>query len=54
MAAATDESGRAFGDITAVPTLFVFGADGKLARIFYGAPPELHELVGKTIDTLVR
>jgi len=53
-ATATEESGRAFGDITAVPTLFVFGPDGKLARIFYGAPPELHEQVGKTIDTLVR
>jgi thiol-disulfide isomerase/thioredoxin len=53
-AAATDESGRAFGDITAVPTLFVFGPDGKLAAAFYGAPPELHEQVGRTLDTLVR
>jgi thiol-disulfide isomerase/thioredoxin len=53
-AAATDEAGRAFGDITSAPTLFVFGADGKLARTFYGAPPELHEQVGKTIDRLVR
>jgi thiol-disulfide isomerase/thioredoxin len=53
-AAATEEAGRAFGDITAVPTLFVFGADGRLARTFYGAPPELHEQVGKTIDGLIR
>ena len=53
-AAATDETGRAFGDITAVPTLFVFGANGKLAKVFYGAPPDLHEQVGKTIDSLVR
>ena len=53
-AAATEQSGRAFGDITAVPTLFVFGADGKTARIFYGAPPDLHDQVAKTIDSLIR
>jgi hypothetical protein len=45
---------RAFGDITAVPTLFLFDRDGKKARIVYGAPPELHDSVGKALDALMR
>lgn len=53
-AMATEDAGRAFGDITSVPTLFLFGPDGKLVRVFYGAPPDLHEQVGKTIETLIR
>jgi thiol-disulfide isomerase/thioredoxin len=53
-AMATPEAGRAFGDITSVPTLFVFDREGKTARVLYGAPPDLHEQVGKTIESLVR
>jgi hypothetical protein len=53
-AAATEAAGRAFGDITSVPTLFVFAPDGRTARIFYGAPPDLHEQVAKTVDALIR
>ena len=45
---------RAFGDITAVPTLFLFDRDGKKARIVYGAPPELHDTVGKALDELMK
>ena len=41
-AMATPESARAFGDVTAVPTLFVFDRDAKTAAVFYGAPPPLH------------
>lgn len=33
---------RALGDVTSVPTLFLFGPDGKAAGVFYGAPPTLH------------
>ena len=33
---------RAFGDIGAVPTLFLFGADGRTEQVFYGATPTLH------------
>ena len=32
-----------FGDLTAVPTLFVFDRGGRLVRTFFGAPPSLHE-----------
>jgi thiol-disulfide isomerase/thioredoxin len=51
----TPEVARAFGDISAVPTLFLFDRAGRAAAIHYGAPPELHaaaeaqlaELLGK-------
>jgi thiol-disulfide isomerase/thioredoxin len=45
---------RAFGDITAVPTMFVFDRAGKTARVTYGAPPDLHEQAGKLLDGLTR
>ncbi len=35
----------AFGGVSAVPTLYLFGRDGKTARIFYGAAPDLHKQV---------
>lgn len=44
----------AFGDVAAVPTLFLFDAAGKTARIFYGAPPSLHEEVEAMVASLVR
>ena len=43
---------QAFGDITAVPTLFLFDRTGKTARVLYGAPPDLHDEVGKLLTTL--
>jgi thiol-disulfide isomerase/thioredoxin len=33
---------RAFGDVSAVPTLLLFDRQGKAAAAFYGAPPTLH------------
>ncbi len=44
----------AFGDITSVPTMFLFDRSGKSARILYGAPPDLHQQAEKTLDGLVR
>ena len=38
----TPELARSFGDISAVPTLFLFDRSGKTAGVFYGAPPTLH------------
>jgi thiol-disulfide isomerase/thioredoxin len=32
----------AFGDITSVPTMFLFDRSGKTVRVLYGAPPDLH------------
>jgi len=45
---------QAFGDIVAVPTLFVFDRAGKTARVLYGAPPDLHAEAEKTLDGLTR
>jgi thiol-disulfide isomerase/thioredoxin len=44
----------AFGDITAVPTMFLFDRAGKTAHVLYGAPPDLHEQVGKYLDELMK
>ena len=43
---------QAFGDITAVPTLFLFDRTGKTARILFGAPPDLHDEVDRLLSTL--
>ena len=45
---------QAFGDITAVPTLFLFDRAGKTARVLYGAPPDLHAQVGTILDGLIK
>jgi thiol-disulfide isomerase/thioredoxin len=48
----TPELARAFGDVSAVPTLFLFDADGRAAGTFYGAPPSLHAEVESTLAAL--
>ncbi len=44
---------RAFGDLGAVPTLFVFGRDGRTAAVHYGATPTLHADAEKTLAELL-
>jgi thiol-disulfide isomerase/thioredoxin len=44
----------AFGDITSVPTLFLFDRSGKAGRVLYGAPPDLHQQAEKTLDGLMK
>jgi len=43
-----------FGDFSSVPTLFVFDRQGKTASVFYGAPRDLHQKIGRLIDSLVK
>lgn len=43
-----------FGTLGSVPRMFVFDATGKTAGVFYGAPDDLHERVGRLIDSLLR
>lgn len=50
----TPELGLAFGDVSAVPTLFLFGADGRTAAAYYGAPPTLHTDVEAALASLLR
>ena len=45
---------RAFGDVSAVPTLLVFDRDGKAAGAFYGAPPTLHSEAETKLAALLR
>jgi thiol-disulfide isomerase/thioredoxin len=45
---------QGFGDITSVPTMFLFDRSGKTARVLYGAPPDLHDQIEKTLSLLLR
>ena len=45
---------RAFGDLSAVPTLLVFDRNGKAAGAFFGAPPTLHADAETKLAALVR
>ena len=50
----TPEAARAFGDVSAVPTLLLFDRQGNTAAVFYGAPPDLHDKAGRLIETLMK
>lgn len=50
----TPEAARAFGDISAVPTLFLFDEKGATAGIFYGAPPDLHAIAEEVLLRLAK
>jgi thiol-disulfide isomerase/thioredoxin len=47
------ELARAFGDISAVPTMFVFDAAGRRVDSAFGAPPDLHARIESRLDALV-
>ena len=49
----TPELVRAFGDVSAVPTLLVFDREGRTAAAFYGAPPGLHAEAEAKLATLL-
>ena len=38
----TPDLARSFGDVSALPTLFLFDRAGATTAAFYGAPPSLH------------
>jgi thiol-disulfide isomerase/thioredoxin len=50
----TPDVARSFGDISAVPTLYLFNAKGETVEIYYGAPPELHELAERDIASALK
>jgi hypothetical protein len=53
-AMADTPTGHAFGDITAVPTMFLFDTTGKTVRVVSGAPPDLHQQVSRLLDGLLK
>ncbi len=50
----TPEIVRAFGDVSAVPTLLLFDRAGKSAAAFYGAPPTLHADAEAKVAALIQ
>jgi thiol-disulfide isomerase/thioredoxin len=52
-AVADSPTAASFGDITSVPTMFLFDRAGKTAQVLYGAPPDLHEQAEKTLERLM-
>jgi thiol-disulfide isomerase/thioredoxin len=49
VAMGTPEMARVFGDLSAVPTLFVFDRQGRTLGSFFGAPPGLHAEVEQAL-----
>lgn len=47
------KTAQEFGDVVAVPTLFLFDRSANTARVLYGAPPDLHQQAEKALDSLV-
>jgi len=50
----TPEVARAFGDVSATPTLHVFDRRGRAAGSFFGAPPGLHAEVEAKLEALLK
>jgi thiol-disulfide isomerase/thioredoxin len=51
-AMATPPMLAAFGGLPAVPTLFLGDSKGRIVRVFYGAPPDLHQEIAKELAKL--
>ncbi len=53
-AIADAKTAQAFGDVVAVPTLFIFDRNGKTSRVLFGAPPDLHDQAERVLDSLTQ
>jgi hypothetical protein len=53
-AIADAQTAAAFGDITSVPTMFLFDTTGNTAKVLYGAPPDLHTEAEETLANLLK
>jgi thiol-disulfide isomerase/thioredoxin len=47
----TPEIAQAFGDVTAVPTMYLFDSNAKTAAAYFGAPPDLHANAERAIQS---
>ena len=50
----TPEVVRAFGDVSAVPTLLLFDGEGHAVATYYGAPPTLHTEAETALASLLK
>jgi thiol-disulfide isomerase/thioredoxin len=53
-AMSTPETAQSFGDVVAVPTMYVFDGSGKTIKVFYGAPPEMHAQAEELLNSLMK
>jgi thiol-disulfide isomerase/thioredoxin len=53
-AIADAKTAQSFGDVVAVPTLFIFDRQGQTARVVFGAPPDLHPTVETALDGIIK
>jgi thiol-disulfide isomerase/thioredoxin len=51
-AIATPGIAVAFGDIVSIPTLLLFDRQGKAVGVWYGAAPDLHDLIEKKLELM--
>ena len=49
---ASPELRRAFSGPPAVPTLLIADAKGRIVKVFYGAPPDLHDQIARELGKL--
>ena len=50
----TPEVIKAFGAVAAVPKLLIYDAQGRRAKILYGAPPDLHQQIEAAVKNAAR
>lgn len=50
----TPEIVAQFGEVAAVPKMFIFDRQGKRAQTLYGAPPDLHQRIEAAVANLLR
>jgi len=48
------EVARAFGDISGLPTMFVFGPDGHGEAVYYGSNPSIHAAAERRLEALLQ
>jgi thiol-disulfide isomerase/thioredoxin len=53
-AMSTPETAQSFGDLVAVPTMYVFDGSGQTVKIFYGSPPEMHAQAEELLNSLIK
>ena len=49
----TPEVIKAFGAVAAVPKLVIYDTQGKRAKVFYGAPPDLHQQIEAALRKVI-
>lgn len=54
VAMATPATMEVLGTVAAVPKMLIYDAKGTRAKVFFGAPPDLHETIAAAVEPLIR